>query len=176
MKYANVASALGTLLVGFAAALVAYWTFRYMRAQGTQARADSVRDEYWLRTVVSPTSIEPFQAFISELRRDLLTFDTSSPTVQAADVEALFARATDRFNDFSLKFKSLALIDDALSAEVEGQLQNIEDSFTTYIGSLRLHLTTGSTAPSRSDIIAALTDGMVDLFKLIQMHQVSGSA
>ena len=175
MKYANVASAAGTLAVGVAAALVAYWTFNFMRTQGQQARADSVRDEYWLRTVVSPTSIEPFQSFIAGLRRDLPGVAPPLTVPTEAELNVVFAKTVDSFNDFSLKFKSLALIDDKLNGQVEIALQGIEEDFTEYVGSLRLHLISGSPPPNRSDAVADLTNGMVALFKLIQAHQVKGS-
>lgn len=143
-----------------------------MRYQGRQARADSVRDEYWLRTVVSPTSIQPFQAFIAELRTTLpgLTPPLVAPT--EVELKAFAAGAVSKFNDFSMQFKSLSLIDQQLSASVESELEAIEDVFSDYVTGLGSHISGGQTVPDRTDAVAKLTDGMLKLFKLIQDHQV----
>ena len=173
IKYANLGTAATALIVSAIAVLVAYRTVEFMRHQGRQARTDSVRDEYWLRTVVSPTSIQPFQVFIAELRITLP--GTTPPLVAPAEVElrAFAAVAVSKFNDFSMQFKSLRLIDQQLSASVERELEAIEDVFSVYLTALGKHISEGQPAPDRTETVAKLTDGMLKLFKLIQDHQVN---
>ena len=172
IKYANLGTAATALIVSAIAVLVAHRTVQFMRYQGRQARADSVRDEYWLRTVVSPTSIQPFQAFIAELRSTLP--GSTPPSVPQTDEElrAFAAAAVSKFNDFSMQFKSLSLIDLQLSASVERELEAIEDVFSVYVTALGKYISGGQPAPDRTDTVGKLTDGMLKLFKLIQDHQV----
>jgi hypothetical protein len=172
IKYANLGTAATALIVSAIAVLVAHRTVEFMRYQGRQARSDSVRDEYWLRTVVSPTSIQPFQAFIAELRTTLP--GSTPPLVAPTEVElkAFAAGAVSKFNNFSMQFKSLSLIDQHLSASVESELEALEDVFSGYVTALGSHISAGQTAPDRTDTVAKLTDGMLKLFKLIQDHQV----
>lgn len=172
IKYANLGTAATALIVSAIAVFVAHRTVQFMRYQGRQARADSVRDEYWLRTVVSPTSIQPFQAFIAELRT---TLPGSTPPLVApteAELKAFAAVAVSKFNVFSMQFKSLSLIDQQLSASVESELEAIEDAFSGYVTALGSYISGGQPAPDRTDAVAKLTDGMLKLFKLIQDHQV----
>jgi hypothetical protein len=174
IKYANLGTAATALIVSVIAVFVAYRTVEFMRYQGRQARTDSVRDEYWLRTVVSPTSIQPFQAFIAELRT---TLPGSTPPLVApteGELKTFAAVVVSKFNDFSMQFKSLSLIDKQLSASVESELQEIEDVFSGYVAALGNYISAGQPAPDRTDAVAKLTDGMVKLFKLIQDHQVHG--
>ena len=172
IKYANLGTAATALIVSAIAVLVAHRTVEFMRYQGRQARADSVRDEYWLRTVVSPTSIQPFQAFIAELRTTLP--GSTPPLVAPTEVElkAFVAVAVGKFNDFSMQFKSLSLIDQQLSASVESELEAIEDVFSGYVTALGSNISGGQPAPDRTDAVAKQTDGMLKLFGLIQDHQV----
>lgn len=172
IKYANLGTAAIALIVSAIAVVVAQRTVEFMRYQGRQARADSVRDEYWLRTVVSPTSIQPFQAFIAELRTTLpgSTMPLVAPT--EGELKAFAAAAVSKFNDFSMQFKSLSLIDQQLSASVESELEAIEDVFAVYVAALGSYISGGQPAPDRTDAVAKLTDGMLKLFKLIQDHQV----
>jgi len=172
IKYANLGTAATALVVSMIAVLVARRTVEFMRYQGQQARADSVRDDYWLRTVVSPTSIQPFQAFIAELRIALP--GSTSPWVAPTEVElkAFAAVTVSKFNSFSMQFKSLSLIDQQLSAAVERELEAIEDGFSDYVTALGNYISVGQQAPDRTDAVAKLTDGMLKLFKLIQDHQV----
>ena len=173
MKYANIGTAVLALVVSAIAVVVAHKTFAFMRRQDRQARTDSVRDEYWLRTVVSPTCIEPFQAFVGALRAELPGAAAPSVPPSVAELQAFYKSATLKFNDFSLKFRTLALIDLNLSAAVEVALQDLEDHFARYMSDLTSHVQGATpTPPVRSEMVARLTDGMLGVFKLVQDHQV----
>lgn len=172
IKYANLGTAATALIVSAIAVFVAHRTVQFMRYQGRQARSDSVRDEFWLRTVVSPTSIQPFQAFIAQLRT---TLPGSTPPFEApteVELKTFAAIAVGKFNDFSMQFKSLSLIDQKLSASVESELEAIEDVFSGYVTDLGSYISGSQAGPDRTSAVTKLTDGMLKLFKLIQDHQV----
>jgi len=172
LKYANLATSGGALFASILAVLVARQALAFSRSQDQRARSRSVREDYWLRTVVSPTSIEPFQEFVSELRSSLPGLQ-SFGQLPPADKKAVYTRTAESFTKFSFQFQSLRLIDSALANEVASELELIEDGVMMYLGELqRVDATGTGQTPDLVLALSNLSDGMLRLFQLIQDYQV----
>lgn len=170
LAYVNVGTAVLALLVSCAAAYVAHRTLHFARAQDQRNRSASVRDEFWLRTVISPSSIEPFQAYMNELRATLPSVETNPPS--AEDLKQFFAKTASSLNDFAIKFSALALISESLHEAIREELEGIEDAIANYVQAMTSYVPGGNAqAPSRAELQTTLTAGMVRLFKRIQEDQ-----
>ena len=133
--------------------------------------------QFWAGTMPPSGSVFGWrQHFIAELRTSLP--GATPPLVAPSDAElrAFATKATNKFNEFSMQFKSLSLIDQELSASVEQRLEVVEDVLTTYVAALGASISVGRPVPDRSDAVSALTDSMLRLFKQIQDHQVQNGS
>lgn len=160
-----------SLVVSIAALIVAVRTYTYTSTKDQKARAQSIQDDFWLRTVVSPASIEPFLKFIGDLRAALPHASATTP-LTPNDLTVYWGGAQRKFNEFSMSFQSLALIDLALQKSVEQALLDLEDGLSDYVAALGKFVDgTVTVAPNRADAAASLTRGMLRVFQLVQDHQ-----
>jgi hypothetical protein len=170
LSHANVATAILALVVSCVAVYVAHRTLHFARVQDQRNRSSSVRDEFWLRTVISPSSIEPFQKYMNELRAGLPGADPDPPSAQ--ELQKFFAATATALNAFAIKFSALALISDSLPEGVRDELEGMEDAIAEYVAALTAFASTGAgSAPSRTDLQNRLTEGMIRLFRRIQEDQ-----
>ncbi len=159
----------GLLLSCFAAGLAVY-SFIYAKRKDETARDQSVRDDFWLRKVVSPASIEPFVTFSAELTTSL---PDASKT--AAEVQEYWLKQVDRTNEFASIFALLTLVKEDMHTGVEEQLEFLEDVVSSYCGNLQAHLEQGKPPPSRKEAIARIRSISIALLKAIQVHQLTAT-
>lgn len=159
-----------SLFLSVVAIVVSVLTYRYNRSKDQRAREQSIRDDFWLRKVVSPLSIEPFLKFAQELPRAL---PVASGTSDDA-VETFWTTQVAKVGDFEVAFRALGLIDVALGEAVASKLEAFEDLLATYCGDLRAHLKDSATpAPNATAAGHALLTTTLELLKLIQLQQTS---
>jgi hypothetical protein len=162
-----------SLIVSGVALWVAWRTYAYNARKDARARTQSIQDDFWLRKVVSPISIEPFLKFVTEVRATLPTADTPS-AMAPSTLTAYWSVNQTRLNEFSLAFQSLELVDPALHRSVEEALLAFDDSLAAYVGALGQFLNGSATEPpNREDAGRVLTETMLKIFGLIQVHQRS---
>lgn len=131
----------------------------------------SIKDDYWLRKIVSPASIEPFVLLSSLIIAELP--DPQHGEAASVHVKEWYDQHHTAFIRLKPGFKTLELLDSALHLKVEDQLQDFEDELATYVGDIRLHQNAGGHAPVRAATVAKLSRTRVALLRLIQVHQTS---
>lgn len=158
-----------SVLLSLAALVLAVISFFYTRSKDGRARRQSIHDEFWLRKVVSPISIEPFLEFVQETNRDLPTAATNKP-----DVESYYKEWTNKFSDMKMSFSVLNLIDATLDKNVDDALSSYEDALNVYIGRLLAYLDNSSPiSPTRNEAATSLMQCALGVLKPIQEHQLT---
>jgi hypothetical protein len=156
----------GLLLSCFAAGLAVY-SFLYAKQKDVAARDQSIRDDFWLRKVVSPASIEPFIKFSAELTTSLPDASTAP-----AEVREYWLKQVERTNEFASIFALLTLVKDDMHTGVNQQLEFLDDVVSSYCGNLQAHLEQGKPEPSRKEAVARIRAISIALLKAIQTHQL----
>ena len=161
---------LPTLIISVIALGVSLTTLYYNKRKDERVRQQSIEDDFWLRKVVSPLSIEPFLKHIHEIAAALPIADGSTKQ----SVSDFWSAQTAKFGAFNVAFRTLDLIDVELSMKVGLELEKIEDELASYCGDLGRHLDgavlTRPDSEEASQKLIALTIGV---FQLIKGHQTT---
>jgi len=131
----------------------------------------SIQDDFWLRKIVSPASIEPFVKLSSEIIAELP--DATNAALSEDAVKTWHSQYRTTFLRLKPGFKTLELLSGGLLAQVEAELESFEDELATYVGALRIYLNEGGAVPVRATSVAKLTDIRQTLLGLILRHQVN---
>ena len=157
-----------SVLLSLVAIAVSVRTFFYNQSKDQRAREQSIRDDFWLRKVVSPLSIEPFLKFAQGLPREL----PGMPGSTDEKVEEFWTAQVAKVGDFEVAFRALRLIEVALGDAVATELEKFEDVLAAYCGELRAHIKDPTlSAPDATAAGHALITTTLDLLKLIQSQQ-----
>ena len=160
-----------SLIVSGVALIMTWRTYQYNQVKDAKARAQSIQDDFWIRKVVSPASVEPFLKLVVTLRQTLPEASTPDPE-REAEIKDYFFKEVRNLNDLTSGFCSLELIDTDLHRSVEEALQDFDDCLSTYIGSLLAFLIeNNSPPPDRADAIKQMNECMLRIFRSIQAHQ-----
>ena len=161
-------SGLPATTLSLLALAISIWGLSYNKRKDQVARRQSIEDDYWLRKVVSPLSIEPFLKHIHDLVA-ALPGEHGSTSQSVSDFWTL---QTSKFNAFHIAFRTLALIAPELDETVRFKLEEIEDELASYCGLLSQHLDAGKGAPpdmgSASQRLMGLTIAML---RIVKTHQ-----
>lgn len=156
--------ALGTSVL---ALILSGYALRYNFSKDARTRRQSIQDDFWLRKVVSPVSIEPFVKFTSEL---LVSLPSAASSQQ--EREAFSTNRLAEFRALTVSFQALALLSPQLSQTVESQLEAIEDRLAKYLGELDAFAKGNSAvAPGRPEAIADLSALRLGVLEPIKDHQ-----
>ncbi len=158
-------------VLSLAISAFAFWvalkSYRYAEKKDAQSAARSVKDEFWIRTVVSPLSIAPFVSFATGLMTTL-----PGASASATAVRDYWKNHQSRLNELAGSFQALKLVDQTLHGEVEKALTKFEDLLSSYVSDLGAFLDGHSaSAPSRQQAIAELGLKMIEVFRPIEQHQ-----
>lgn len=157
-----------SIVLSLVAVGISIATLIYNRSKDRGARQQSIKDDFWLRKIVSPISIEPLLKYWTELPRSLPTTGSANK----ADVEQYWVQQQKSLEQFYGSFRVLILIDEKLAKSVEEKLEEFEDGLAIYCGAIQAHLADGTIlAPDRAFVLASLTEIIIAVFKLIQDHQ-----
>jgi hypothetical protein len=152
-------------LVALAVSVLAY---RYNRSKDARARKQSIEDDFWLRKVVSPMSIEPF---LKHMQQAAAALPPATGTTLDA-VMQFWKSQTAKFEELTTAFHTLALIDEALCRNVLSAIVPIEDEFSNYCGALCEHLgAQRPDPPDRSAAVGRLTAHTIGVLNLVKAHQ-----
>ena len=163
--------AVPALVLSIFAIVISLRTFFYNQRKDERARAQSIQDDYWLRKVVSPLSIEPFLKFANEVSTRLPTASASKTAVGDH-----WAEQVAKLGEFSVAFQALGLIDPKLSTAVADQLSYFEDALADYCGHLLKHLSADGPAPDKAVAVQGLLATTLAILRLIQAHQTKVGA
>jgi hypothetical protein len=157
------------LVIALVALCFSASAFFYNRSKDDRARRQSIVDDFWLRKIFAPVSIEP-------LLEMTLTLDAKLPTVTtaAADIQAFWLEQAQRSTDLSNAFAVLGLIDDHLDTRVRQKFEEIDDAMANYCGFLEQHLDdTTRVEPDRRKAIQDVRNATFAIFEIIKQHQVN---
>ena len=145
-------------------------SFFYTRAKDAKARRQSIQDDFWLRKVVSPNSIEPFVKYTTELRA---TLPTVGVLTHIEGAQSLWSSLSTKLSELVAGFQLLDLVDETLTPKVQDHLDVIDDELATYCGNFIAMLSgePGSAVPDRSASLLKIAEAQKAIFELIHAHQ-----
>lgn len=158
-----------SLLLSLVALCVSLYTLVYNRRKDDRQRLRSVDDEYWLRKVLSPHSIEPFLKFSTELIQHLPPAEGSEPASEAA----AFVQLRIQLRGLMTAFDALAVVDPQLAASVNALVEQFEDRLATYGYARKMFQESGAEEPSRSAALEDMAGIRTQVLHCIRKHQVS---
>lgn len=167
-------TAIGTapsLFMSLLAVSLSFWSFFYTRSKDAKARRQSIQDDFWLRKVISPISIEPFVKYTTDLRNALAQVEITST---AEDVESLWSNLSIELSQLNAGFQLLELVDETLTPKIQVYLDVIDDELATYFGKFiaarKQH--DGVFEPNSSDeCLIKIDTAQKTIFRLIHSHQ-----
>lgn len=146
-------------------------TLFYNINKDDRARKQSIQDDFWLRKVVSPSTIEPFFLYTNGLREKLPSYKDRSNSAQQA-VKKFSKENSKKLNSLSLAFGSLGLIDPELARDISKDFEKFEDNISTYIENLGFYLENKiPEAPDHVEVIDNAQSLMQEILLKIQLHQ-----
>lgn len=159
-----------SIVLSLVAIGLSWWTFKYNRNKDQRSRTQSIQDDFWLRKIITPISIEPLLKYNMELATSLPV----ATSMTKEDVEKYWADQMEKIGELALSFRTLSLVSQELEKSVSEKMEEFEDCFVTYCGSLMSNLVSGTSAnlPDKSSTTQQLTTIMISIFRLIQKHQV----
>ena len=159
---------LPAIVISLIALGVAIWNVIYNRTKDARARRQSIEDDFWLRKVVSPLSIEPFLKHVNQL---VASLPLPSGSTQESVREFWSAHAL-KLGEFTIAFRTLSLIDEQLDADVALEIEKLDDQLALYCGALSQHLdSTLTSAPDRDEVSRKMMGLTIGVFKLVKTHQ-----
>ena len=157
-----------SLLVSLCALVLSGLSYKYLKAKDRNARTHSVNDDYWLRKVISPVTIEKFVPRVTKIIAKL-----PDNTATASEVTSFFRSQQNRLLGLRQEFSALHMLDASLSDAVGQDLESIEDRLSLYCHALELHLTNNLQMPDKADCIDSLVEARNRLLKKVREYQES---
>lgn len=159
-----------SIAISLIALVISGFTLKYNRGKDERARVQSIQDDFWIRKIVSPISIEPFLKYIQELGTIL---PTASQDLHY--VEQTWGDQANKLGEFRLSFQILNVVDSRLQANVSEKLDELEDRITIYCGQLMAYLDNEGDGelPSKDECLHDCNSLAISIFKLIQASQTA---
>lgn len=151
------------------AIVLSVWSLRYTKGKDARARQQSIQDDYWLRKVVSPVSIEPFLKFGTELLSKL-------PDAQdGPDAAAAFGKQRlSELRTLGASFIPLRLLSEDVHTSVETAMDDFEDRLATYMGELDAYFKgQRQDPPSRPEAVTDMSSKLLAVLEPIRQHQAA---
>jgi hypothetical protein len=108
----------------------------YTWRKDQRARRASIEDDFWFRKVVSPAAIEPIFATVSELLSEL-----PEPGALTEMLRTFSVKVTKSLLKLSGSLHLLAMLSNALPAQVRQHVDACEDLITGYLDSITRPIT-----------------------------------
>lgn len=161
-----------SLIVSLLALTLSGFSLYYTLKKDRRARLQSVQDDFWLRKIVSPVSIEPFFKLSSEIINTLPDSDCSLDVINAWHRNHHTALLK-----LKPEFQALDLLSTRLFIAVDLELEKFEDLLAEYMKEIFEHVKNGKAQPLKTDTTAKLANVRHHLLHLILTHQIDlGSA
>ena len=164
-KLINTAPSLSISLI---AIFLSVYSFSYTKRKDKNARLHSVQDDFWLRKIVSPASIEPFFKLSSQVINTLPSSDYSLDSIREWHREH---HAT--LLKLKPEFQALDLLSSSLFEAVDLELEKFEDTLAEYMDEIFEHVKNGKAPPLKAHTTAKLASVRHNLLHLILAHQVN---
>lgn len=156
------------LAVSVLALAVSLGTLFYNRKKDTRARRQSIVDDFWLRKVIAPVSIEPFLKATTELCTTLPDSKWASNGVQT-----FWKDQAEESAKLAVAFLAFNLIDQPLCGTLTTKLEEIDDVVAEYCGLLQQSLENNGVPPppDRNVAIEAIQAVCMKVYDAVKAHQ-----
>lgn len=162
-----------SILLSLCAIGLSWWVFRYNQVKDQRSRSQSIQDDFWLRKIITPISIEPLLKYNMGLATSLPV----ATNVTENEVQRYWTEEMGKIGELALSFRTLSLVNTDLEKNVSDKMEEFEDRFVTYCGLLKSNVAgiMPANATDKSNTLQDMTNIMTSIFKLIQTHQNSVS-
>jgi hypothetical protein len=162
-----------TFWISILAIVVSIANYLLTRSNNSKARRQSINDEFWLRKVLYPLSIEPALEFYSEILSDLPK-DRYDSMALTADVELFQTKFSEGHRALVAKTFSLKVASATLFTAIAKEFEEIEDLISEYCAA---NLGGFDQAATGSDHRQAQTESLLgghlsSILGAIKAHQV----
>ena len=158
-----------SILIALFAMYLTAKSIAYTRIKDDRARQQSIQDDFWLRKVISPVSIEPFVTFMSEILAEL-----PEPGVTPVVEGKKFCEDKLReLRSLMSAFETIRLMDDKLLKDILPRLEEVEDQLAVHFGQLNRYWDAGEAAPSRPALVENLIASLTGVLDPIKEHQAN---
>lgn len=159
-----------SLILSLSAIVVSLYALKVTGNQQKKSIAQSIKDDYWLRTLVSPTCITP----LIEMRQNLLK-DIPDTSVTKPELQHLSVRFSLKFSDMQDALGNLHIVDASLVETTRQRLTEVEDVVSEYIGQLGQHVNDPANfnAPDMNVYRTHISGKFFDVLRPIQEHQIN---
>jgi hypothetical protein len=142
------------------------------KKKDTSSRRQSINDEFWLRKVLFPTSIEPVLDFFSATLKSLPP-DRFDPTANSTSTENFRKTTIDEYRGVAAKLKAVGILKQTLYDELLDEFEKVEDLITNYcFANKDGYLATASGSDYlQSATGAALSSHMMEMLKSVKKLQ-----
>jgi len=161
-----------TLIMSGMALLLSIAAFRYNSRKDARARLQSIHDDFWLRKVLSPQTVEPLLKQLGELGSTLPPRPavTYGGPEQTAALE-LVTQHIDKIKALSVSFASMAVVDKTLAKECVEALERIEDRLTVHKFQLDQHFAGNVPSPNVTEAWTAIMEEQTKVLTAVQHYQ-----
>jgi hypothetical protein len=164
-------SAIGALLSLFAIGLSIYTTISTSRKDSV-ARRQSINDEFWLRKVLFPTSIEPIlKLFFDTIHT--LPRDRSDPLATNAAVAEFKAKFDTEHANLSSKLLSVAILKQSLYIDLSQEFEKVQDAVANYCFENKdgYNIENPDSISTRASVSTKLSDLQINMLRYIKTVQ-----
>lgn len=158
-----------SLILSLVAIVLSIFALSFSNKQQKRGIVQSIKDDYWLRTLVSPACIAP----LIDLRQEILS-DFPDWRIGKADLQQFSAIASIKFSHMQDALGNLSIVDDCLVDVTRDKLTDLEDVVGGYVALLGQHINDPSAvpAPDATAYRTLISGKFFDVLKPIQEHQL----
>lgn len=159
-----------SLILSFVAIVLSIFALYFSNKQQKRGIVQSIKDDYWLRTLVSPVCIAP----LIELRQEILS-NFPDGTIGKADLQKFSALASIKLSHMQDALDNLSIVDASLVGLTRDKLTDLEDVVGDYVALLGQHINDPGAvpAPDAATYRTRISSKFFEVLKPIQEHQLN---
>lgn len=161
-----------TVIISLIALFLSIGSIIYTWRKDKRARTQSIEDDYWLRKVLTPQTIEPLMELVAELTSSLPN-DCASPTSATEDYRTFAQDWQSKISKLHPSIKVLSILHGDLCKRVLIDIQNIEDELLEYCGTNAQlsKQSSGAATKSRTDTQERINSLLISILSEIKNFQ-----
>jgi hypothetical protein len=158
-----------SLIVSVVAIVVSIAAFVVSKRQQKYVITRSIKDDYWLRTLVSPVCISP----IIDLRNEIVK-SIPSTSVSGVELRNFAVEVAGKFAELNSALANLSIVSQDLVKKTKDKLSLAEDEVATYIALLGHHIDDPAVvpAPDFASCRDSISGKILEVLRPIQDHQL----
>lgn len=124
---------LPSIVTSIIAIFLSVYALIYNKRKDERVRLQSIKDDFWIRKVISPVSIEPFLKDVTELASSL---PTAKSNLTIDELKVRWTNETSKFEEYRSRYDVLNIVDSAVAQKVAYELDQFYDDLAEYFGAL----------------------------------------